>query len=415
MLDDRKVLLNRVKVLFSLACFFFAIEMTITQIVRYLDNRDTSLVSYKTFNDSPLDRYPTFSICFQGQLYRFDGLLLGIGITTDQYLNILKGKTGVRYEYIHESGLFTEIPISFDNVSATPLKEFRLKVSDVIKSLEFKIQNTETETTIDYENRKKGSTFEEVHLGIGLHTPDTICFTRISHDKFGILRLADIITFKRSFVVNPEYGDVEMAIYVHYPGQLWRSLENPKFISKLRDMFQFKLYELRISSVVIERKRPDANDRCNDRIEDDDNYLLHKIVGRVGCVPPYWMHYFQNIKGFSECKTSEQMSKLSDNIRNYKSILYSYDPPCEGMAVLTIKNEDAHEDLLKTAVRFSYTDVFKYQEILHVQEFSFESFWSAVGGFIGIFLGYSLLQLPDLLNGVPSLMKNCIDYVKQIV
>ena len=39
-----------------------------------------------------------------------------------------------------------------------------------------------------------------------------------------------------------------------------------------------------------------------------------------------------------------------------------------------------------------------YQEIVNERDFGFESFWSSVGGFVGIFLGYSLLEFPDLLD-----------------
>ena len=38
-----------------------------------------------------------------------------------------------------------------------------------------------------------------------------------------------------------------------------------------------------------------------------------------------------------------------------------------------------------------------YQEILNVPEISTENLWSAVGGFVGIFLGYSLMQMPELV------------------
>ena len=39
----------------------------------------------------------------------------------------------------------------------------------------------------------------------------------------------------------------------------------------------------------------------------------------------------------------------------------------------------------------------KYQEIRNERAFAFESFWSAVGGFMGIFVGASLSQLPILM------------------
>ena len=39
-----------------------------------------------------------------------------------------------------------------------------------------------------------------------------------------------------------------------------------------------------------------------------------------------------------------------------------------------------------------------YQEIKYAEDFGFESFWSGLGGYVGIFLGYSLLQIPELLG-----------------
>ena len=38
-----------------------------------------------------------------------------------------------------------------------------------------------------------------------------------------------------------------------------------------------------------------------------------------------------------------------------------------------------------------------YQEFINAREFGFESFWAGVGGFVGMFLGYSFLQIPDTL------------------
>ena len=37
-----------------------------------------------------------------------------------------------------------------------------------------------------------------------------------------------------------------------------------------------------------------------------------------------------------------------------------------------------------------------FQEIDNVRDFTLESCWSAIGGFVGIFVGYSLLQLPEV-------------------
>ena len=39
-----------------------------------------------------------------------------------------------------------------------------------------------------------------------------------------------------------------------------------------------------------------------------------------------------------------------------------------------------------------------YEEIEYSKDFGSESFISNLGGFIGIFLGYSMMQLPELLG-----------------
>ena len=51
-----------------------------------------------------------------------------------------------------------------------------------------------------------------------------------------------------------------------------------------------------------------------------------------------------------------------------------------------------------------------YQEIINEREFGLESLWSTVGGFIGIFVGTSLSQVPSFVtfawNWMQGLKKN---------
>ena len=50
---------------------------------------------------------------------------------------------------------------------------------------------------------------------------------------------------------------------------------------------------------------------------------------------------------------------------------------------------------MHVSVRYSSTE---YQEIVNVRGFDFDSMFSGIGGLVGIFLGYSLLQLAKILN-----------------
>ena len=84
-------------------------------------------------------------------------------------------------------------------------------------------------------------------------------------------------------------------------------------------------------------------------------------------------------------------------------------PPCEEMIVVTnIVKERGRRRMEKPldAIKYemtSYLDIDiiqgseMYQEIDNVRDFGAESCWSGIGGFVGIFLGYSLLQIPKMM------------------
>ena len=85
-------------------------------------------------------------------------------------------------------------------------------------------------------------------------------------------------------------------------------------------------------------------------------------------------------------------------IETYKRAIFdSYKQPCDYMTVTTGVLQKKPDYGFHLVLNFVYMDDF-YQEIVNVRDFGFESFWSGIGGFVGIFLGYSLLQIPDLLH-----------------
>ena len=78
---------------------------------------------------------------------------------------------------------------------------------------------------------------------------------------------------------------------------------------------------------------------------------------------------------------------------NVKFSLEQHDPPCEEITVSTSVDLQYGNDL---NMNFQYrTD--QYLEIDNKRDFGVRNLWSSIGGFVGIFLGYSLLQLPEIL------------------
>ena len=58
----------------------------------------------------------------------------------------------------------------------------------------------------------------------------------------------------------------------------------------------------------------------------------------------------------------------------------------------------------KIAIQFIYTDKI-YEEIQCVKEIDFNAWLSNVGVFVGIFLGYSMMQFPELVLLMISTLK----------
>ena len=75
------------------------------------------------------------------------------------------------------------------------------------------------------------------------------------------------------------------------------------------------------------------------------------------------------------------------------------------MTSLPIITREVDQSEQQFLVKVTYPVSF-YQEIKNVKDFTFETFWSTAGGYLGFFLGYSLLQVPELLQISASYCKN---------
>ena len=105
---------------------------------------------------------------------------------------------------------------------------------------------------------------------------------------------------------------------------------------------------------------------------------------------------------FGLCANSDQYEQVYRLIKNIKMVMSSYEPPCVEMKIPVDVNQqvEGFASLLKLYISYTTED---FQEIVNVKDFDVETLWSSVGGFIGIFLGYSLLQFPEILDYVWSI------------
>ena len=82
----------------------------------------------------------------------------------------------------------------------------------------------------------------------------------------------------------------------------------------------------------------------------------------------------------------------------YDDIARLCKPPCDEMSLVTNFYQKPEKQGLEFLTIVMYYDRHSFQEIINRRAFGLEAFWSSVGGFVGIFLGYSLMQLPDIMS-----------------
>ena len=110
------------------------------------------------------------------------------------------------------------------------------------------------------------------------------------------------------------------------------------------------------------------------------------------------------------CKTAEQLKAVYEKNVNITDIISKSPEPCDVMRIPvdTQRTDISFEsNMLYLSVLYLTTE---YQEIINIRDFDLNSMFAGIGGFVGMFLGYSLLQLVDLL-ALPRVIKRFHQYL----
>ena len=168
--------------------------MTTKQVIRFLENSDSTAIEFRQFNLAPKDNYPTFTICLTGSdlyWYKAKSIFRTFGLHPPEFAEMIRGEDVFSYEYNYTSRLYKKIPVDigvYQNLEN--LGRFSLKISEILTGLEFKTQP-------EYKNISHGTDMvadmlDKLTLEEGFNTSDTACFTRTSDDSLGTLRTYDL-------------------------------------------------------------------------------------------------------------------------------------------------------------------------------------------------------------------------------
>ena len=323
---------------------------------------------------------------------------------------LLEGKFVFRYNYNPTLKLYdrTPLPTAYTtNFSFDHIEQNASWISQIVEKAKF--EATHENRSIFY---RKNKTSSEVRFAkkppfyISYRTPKMVCLTRQSRDGLDLIRARDILYLGDSILD----GSTVVEIFIHYPGQLMRNLDNPSFATFLTDIrSETNSLDIKLFQSTILRKRPTKSKPCLKHIDDYDLYLQETVISKLGCIPPFWMYSFKdkylNVpfsvqkSQLEECTSLAKLQEINKYIMDIlKNRLGDIQSPCLDMFnsigwnwIKTCAPEECG------CIEISYLEKY-YEEITQTEEFGFEQFISNLGGFIGIFLGYSMMQFPELLS-----------------
>ena len=406
-----------------MGCLLIAIYFTTLFSAQYLENSDEQLINMKKFNEEKDHHYPTFSLCFKGlkfQWYNEHRIFNSYGLNTTQFQFMIKGKTATRYDRNNLIRSYNKTPVFVDDGYDVSFSRFHLQTNDFITSIEFSAENSSMDTFIKDTKDWNETMDQPIHLAF--QSPERICFSRNSADYPSSIRLHDLITLNSTAIkesIKTEFGityDTKMEIFVHFPNQLIKSFGKAKYSISFSHLLSTltpkndstpKILEFKLSECKRLKKRVKSNDPCSAQIKNYDQYLYNEIVKLVGCAPIYLKQFLSNDSNETECVLPNDLWKANHIIEKFDTLLKKKDKPCDEMLVLTIDsvNSNPNPKPQDIAIKFIYSEQI-YEEIEYRKAIESFSWISNVGGFVGIFLGYSMMQFPEFLIYALAVLNN---------
>ena len=379
-------------------CALLAIYMTLQNIVKYQEDESETTISYKKYGNAVEGKYPTFSMCFEGNgINRFNenAIFAAYGIHLSDYEQMVRGQPAFQYEYNISSRRYSKKPLP---LNYTPTFDFQthdlFQLPEIVKNANLIAENESQSISFDGKKAISAGRVVEDPFYISFQLLRVFCLTRKDAHRLDIIRHHDSVDLDLTFLSSI----ARFKILIHYPGQLFRNFDYPRLeIAASSDVYNTSL-DFKVSQTTLLRKRSVKNDYCNRNIADHDHFLLESIINDTGCVPPYWKNITSTPSGLVECRSPEQFKNANKLFKDYKKIIKGQEAPCLDMftSVALIKN---YMNICEKCIHLDIAYLEKYyEEILQVKAFSFQDFISSLGGFIGIFLGYSMMQIPQLLG-----------------
>ena len=394
-----------IKFSFFIICVFLLLLCISKEFKRFISNEDFASISFRTFNFSPQDKYPAITFCISegyddcnvDNLYDLEGnqickpifdekSLKNYNLSTSEYWKIINGKTNATSEDINNLPEFSNVTIHLEDM-----------ILGKTNPNEWDSVNINSET-LNFSNKD---------FYLSHQDPNQICYSMASEFKPNQLKFTEYILMGvrklSSGIYNLSNG--VLRVYLHSTGQVVRNLGKEIFREQIRWMKapplghgygNGQIVTIHLSAFTVLRRRLDAKITCNPNVHEDDDMFRNYVIEKAECIPPYWKIFRQNSTDFKSCDSPKQLKEASsyNNYRKQYKVFDQLNPPCS--EITTTSTVAKFHDSRGSSIRFFYRDD-RYLEITNLPDFEFNSLWSSIGGFVGIFLGISVFQIAEIV------------------
>ena len=189
-------------------------------------------------------------------------------------------------------------------------------------------------------------------------------------------------------------------VFFHYPKQASSAKQFFKSDWPIRKKNDSKSYVMKfeLKDVEVIRSRDKWKERCLPEVPNIDLLRSKSYFEGLKCKPPYWNSISNH--NLTACSNKEDMKKLHDDFLKHRfSNNKKMHAPCNSLEKLHFdyfefdlpEESDPH-----FIISIVFVDI-KFREIVSIRSFDIQSLFGNIGGYVGIFIGYALLQVPEAL------------------
>ena len=387
-------------------CAIATMAMVIYCVYQYHLNDDVSVVEFHEFDENLGFPYPSVSLCFHPGFLDNEFNASSRKIDMNSYWNYLAG------DYWHDDLL----DVLYDDVTK--------KIEDYFLGATVWSFYTNKEGWVGYLYLNQDLPIPDNGINYDAFTPKFYTSKRGVYEKCLTVDIPNdipnkVFTFELFFNnsvfrqgVRPI--DNEFGIKIHYPNQCLTS-KHSKYSWKERVSqywgvwYDYTMHFL-VENIIVRNRRNINKSPCNVNWKYDDQVIMMNAIREVGCHPPHWIR----MNDFPNCSSKEQMKKFAEldlkehkpPCKQIKKVVYAYEELDHVEESIFWGRESSDDTYFKVKIQFDDSSL---MEIKSIRAFNFQSLIGNAGGYLGLFTGYTMLQLPGILSWVIEWVKARFD------